>query len=156
MPENQSVFRWSAYEHEHIERGRDWYLALGIAAVCIAITAVLFQDTLFGVIILLAASTIGLNASRAPQLVQFELSERGIRIGEKLHRFEEILAFWVEDEHASPPLLLIDTPQVMAPNLIIPLENIDPQVIRAFLVERTEEVPMREPLSHKILEFIGF
>ena len=155
MPENETVFRWSAYEHEHVERGRDWYWALGIAAVCIAITAALFHDTLFGVVILLAAATIGLNASRAPQLEQFELSERGIRVGEKLYRFEEILAFWV-DEHAAPPLLLIDTPQMMAPNLIIPLENIDPHTIREFLAERTEEVPMREPLGHKILEFLGF
>ena len=156
MPETESALRWSAYEHEHTDRGRDWYWALGIAAICIAITAILFHDTLFGIIILLAAVTIGLNASKPPQLVQFELSNRGIRIGEKLHRVEEILAFWVEDEGEAAPLLLIDTPQLMAPNLIIPLENMDPQVIREFLKTRSEEVFMREPLGHKMLEFFGF
>lgn len=156
MPENETVFRWSAYEHEHIERGRDWYWALGIASVCIAITAVLFHDTLFGVVILLAAATIGLNASRPPQVVEFELSERGIKIGEKLYRPEEILGFWVEDKLSPTPLLLIDTPQMMAPNLIIPLGATNPDAVRTFLKEHADEVPMKEPIGHKILEILGF
>src|SRR3989338_10573615 len=30
MPNQNAVLHWSAYEHEHVERGSDWYLALGI------------------------------------------------------------------------------------------------------------------------------
>lgn len=150
-----SPLRWRAYEHEHIERGSDWYWALGIAATCMALTTLLFGNLLFGFVIILAAVILGLLANRPPQLSEFEISDRGIRINTDTHRYEEILAFWVDHEEGRPPMLLLDTPKFMAPNLIIPIVDVDPNEVRAYLLERVVEVPMKEPLAHKILEFIG-
>ena len=155
MPESGPL-RWSAYEHEFIERKSDWFWALGVVAVCIALTSVLFANLLFAILILLAAGTIAMLANVPPEIVEFEISDRGIRIGRQLHRYDEIIAFWVEDEHDAPPLLLVDTTKMFSPNLIIPIESIDPNEVRLFLREHAEEVPMREPIAHKILEFFGF
>jgi len=150
------ALRWSAYEHEHIERGSDWFWALGIAAVCIALTAIIFHDLLFGVLVLTAAATLGLLANTPPDLADFEISERGVRVNGDLHRFDHIISFWVEDEHHTDrPLLLVDTTKWMSPNLIIPIEEIDPHLVRSFLKEHTKETPMKEPIAHKILEFLG-
>ncbi len=149
------ILRWSAYEHEHIPRGSDWFWALGIVAVCAAVVAILFHDILFAILVLLAAGTLAMLANVPPDLVEFELSDRGIRVGDTMHRFEEVISFWVEDHGVERPLLLVDTTKIMAPNLIIPIEHIDPRQVRAFLKERVEEVPMREPFAHKILEFFG-
>jgi len=154
MPQGVPL-RWSAYEHEHIERGSDWFWALGIVAVCAALTSVLFSNVLFAIVLIVAAFTIGLIARTPPKLIEFELSDRGIRIGGTLHRYDNIIAFWVEDEHDREPLLLVDTTKFMSPNLIIPIEDIDPAEVREFLQQRVEERPMREPVSHKILEFFG-
>lgn len=150
----RTTLRWSAYEHEHVERGSDWFWALAIVAVCAALISILFHDTLFGVLILVAAFTLAMHARLSPDLVQFEVSDRGVRVGGTLHRFEEIISFWVEEE-GERPLLLVDTIKFMAPNLIIPLENIDPHAVREFLRRYAEEVPMKEPIAHKILEFFG-
>jgi len=147
--------RWSAYEHEHIPRGSDWFWALGIVAVSAALTSILFHDVLFAVLILVAALVFAMLANVPPDLVRFEISDRGIRTGDTLHRYEEIISFWVEEENGPHPLLLVDTTKFMAPNLIIPLENIDPHAVRLYLRELVEEVPMKEPVSHKILEFFG-
>ena len=155
MPSGSIPLRWSAYEHEHVERGQDWYWALGTIAVCIAVISVLLSDVLFGILVLVAAFTLGLLATRAPHLVDFELSDRGIKTGETMHRYEEILSFWVEDHDVEVPLLLVDTTKFMSPNLIIPIEHIEPSLVRAYLKERVEEVPMKEPIAHKILEFFG-
>ena len=150
------VLRWSAYEHEHIERGSDWYWALGVVAVSIAVTSILFHDFLFAILILIAAATIAILSREAPDIAQFEISDRGVRINGTLHRYREIIAFWVEDEHPHHrPLLLIDTTKFLSPNLIIPIEHIDPAQVRAYLKERSEEKHMKEPLAHKILEFVG-
>lgn len=150
------VLRWSAYEHEHFERGQDWYWALGIVAVSIAITSVLLSDLLFGVLILIAAFTIALLSREAPDIAMIELSERGIRINDTLHRWREIISFWVEDEHPGKrPLLLVDTIKFLSPNLIIPIEQVDPREVREFLKSRSEEKHMKEPVGHKILEFFG-
>jgi len=156
MTDTPTVLRWSAYEHEHIERTADWYWALGIVTVSIVIISVLLHDALFAVIIVIAAFTIILVA-RAPQkIAEFEISDRGIRIDKILHRYNEIISFWVEDEVGERPLLLVDTTKWSSPNLIIPIEHIEPALVRAYLQERAAEKHMREPLPHQILEFFGF
>ncbi len=155
MAEGQTL-RWEAYEHEFIERGSDWFWALAVVAGCIALAAILFQNVLFAVLIILAATLVGMLANVPPDIVEFEISDRGIRVDKELHRYDEILAFWVEDEQENQPLLLVDTTKFMSPNLVIPIEEIDPGTVRDYLKARSKEVPMREPISHKILEFFGF
>lgn len=150
------TLRWTAYEHEHIERGADWYWALAIVAISVAVTSILFHDILFAILVLAAAVTIALVSKEPPELATFEVSDKGIRINGTLHRYHEIIAFWVEDEHHTHrPLLLVDTTKFLSPNFIIPIEHIDPRVVRAYLKERVTERHMHEPVAHKILEFFG-
>lgn len=153
-----AVLRWDAYEHEHVERESDWYWALGIAAVCIALTSVLLHDTLFGLLIIVAALTMALHAQVPPPLTRFELSDRGLRIGDTNHRFDDIVSFWIDDEPERPhPILLVDTTKPLSPNIVVSLEGVDIEVARSIFLEHdVEETPMREPLSHKILEGLGF
>src|SRR3989344_8977345 len=107
MPESSvGPIRWSAYEHEHIERSGDWFWALGIIAVSAALTSILFGNVLFAILILVAAFVLNLIARQPPALHDFEISDRGIRVSGELHSYEEILAFWVETETGDQPLLL--------------------------------------------------
>ena len=92
MP-SPTVLRWSAYEHEHVERGSDWYWALAIAAIAITITSILFHNLLFGLLILVAAFTLALLANTPPDIARFEISDRGIRINDILHRYDHIISF---------------------------------------------------------------
>jgi hypothetical protein len=156
MADVNTTLTWSAYEHDHIERSSDWYWALGVVAASAALTSILFHDFLFGLLIIVAAATLALLARRPPELTEFELSDKGIRIHDNLHRYNEIISFWVEDEHDGRALLLVDTTKFLTPNFIIPIEHVDPAQVRAYLKERAKEVHMKEPVSHKILEFFGF
>ncbi|MBI2030174.1 hypothetical protein HYT05_00985 [Candidatus Kaiserbacteria bacterium] len=156
MTDTSVVLRWTAYEHEHVERTADWYWALGIVTLSVVVISVLLHNALFAVIMVLSSFTMILLARTPPQLVSFEISDRGIRTGKILHRYNEILSFWVEDETDDRPILLVDTTKWMAPNLIIPIEHIDPALIRAYLQERSTEKHMQEPWSHRVLEFFGF
>ncbi len=156
MPEvSGETLRWSAFEHEHIERGSDWFWALGVIAVSAALTALLFGNFLFALLIVVAATTIGLIARTPPDLHEFEISEKGVRIGPTMHPYDTIISFWV-DEELPKPLLLIDTVTFMSPNLVIPIGDHAPETIREHLRLHALETPMKEPLAHKILEFFGF
>ena len=155
MVDPASPIRWQAYEHEHIERGRDWFVALGIIASCAALISVIFGNVLFAVLILVAAATMALLARTPRALVDFELSDRGIRVGDVMHRYEEVISFWVEEHDANPPILLVDTTKWLSPNIVMPIEGVDPKEVRAYLLERADEVPMKESAAHKILEFFG-
>ena len=156
LMDTPTVLRWSAYEHEHIERTPDWYWALGIVTAAVVIICILLHNVLFAVVIVLAATAIALHSRVEPHPATFEISDRGIRTNGMLHRWNEIISFYVEEEGVERPLLLVDTTKWMSPNLIIPIEHIEPSVGRAYLRERCREVHMHEPWAHQILAFFGF
>jgi len=156
MPETETgVFRWEAYEHEHIERESDWFWALGIIAACGALTSLIFGNVLFALVILLAAVSFALVARHKPELHEFEINDRGIRVSGDLHTYESIISFWVETENGREPTLLVDTTAFMSPNLFIPLDGVNPDELRRFLGKHCKEKKMHEPLSHKIIEAFG-
>lgn len=157
MDDANAAIKWSAYDHESPAKGSDWYWALGIIAVCFALTSILFHNVLFGILIVMGAITMALASREAPKLAEIEISDRGIRIDNKMHHLDEILSFWVEEKaHDGRPHLLVDTKRIFSPNLIIPIEHTQPSLVRAFLKERVKEVRMNEPVSHRLLAFFGF
>jgi len=149
---------WQEIEHHHAEQGSDWFWALGVIAVSSALTAVLFSNFLFAILILVAAATMVIVAKRAPKLVTFSITDRGVRIDDELYPYDHVLAFWVGEGENGEPTLFLDTTRMTNPDLIIPLSpDVDMDEVRTFLLERKiEEREMREPLSHRILEFFGF
>ena len=156
MTETPVTLKWNTYEHEHIERSTDWYWALGIVTASAVVISVLMHNILFAIIVVLATTTIVLLARKPPVLIEFEISDKGIRTGSVVHRYSEIVSFWVEEETDGRPTLLVDTTKWSAPNLIIPIEHIDPTIVRSYLQERATEKRMTESWAHKILEFVGF
>ncbi len=154
--EPTNTLSWRAQEHHHIERGSDWYWALGIIAVSTAATAVLFSNFLFALLIVVAAPTLGMVVGRKPPEVDFELSEQGLVIDDEFYAYNHMFAFWIEND-GEKATLLIDTPRFMTPDLVIPLEDVDPQVVREILIEmEVPEKPLRESIYHKVLELFGF
>lgn len=150
------IMQWSAYEREHIERGSDWFWALGVIAVCAAIISILFHDLFFAILIIAAAGALATLAIHPPRETTFSISKKGIAINETMHRFSDIGAFWVEEEHHDGrPVLLLTTNKVLHPSIVIPIEHVEPVRVRALLSEYLTEEHMQEPKFHKILEFCG-
>jgi hypothetical protein len=52
--------------------------------------------------------------------------------------------------------LLIKSQRVMVPLIVIPLEGVDPEEIRDFLLDHLLEEHHLEPLGQKIMERLGF
>lgn len=148
---------WQAYEHQHADKGVDWFWALGIVAVSGAIVALLFGNVLFALLIVVAAFTLGLLASRSPQLVTYTLTERGILADATLYPYQMLEAFWVrtETERERSPVLIVDAQQFLSPHLVIPLADTDPEAIREYLARFLPEEEMEEPLAQRIGEFFG-
>lgn len=158
MPESSEstdVIRWNAEEHRHFEHTNDWFWALWVIVGATALTALLFGNFLFALLIIVAGGTVSVMARTPARRMDIELSKDGVKVGDTLHTYKEILAFFIVQE-GDEPILLIDTKKFLTPNLILPIEEIDPVTVRAYLLKHVKEVEMREPVSHKVLEFFGF
>src|SRR3989344_3657846 len=148
------VIEWQAYEYEYKERSPDWYWAVSIIAVSIVITAVILGNTLLAVLIVISIFSLFAHAARKPQLITHRLTSKGVHEGKRFHHFNTLESFWV-DEEAGIPKLLIKEKSVFSPFIILPLEETDSEAVREFLAAHLEEVEHHEPVSKKIMEFLG-
>lgn len=156
MPNERSI-QWEGFEHQHVERGSDWFWALGIVTISTALTAIVLGNILFALLIVVAGSTLGLLAKKPPRIATFELTDRGLHINETLYPYSIIHGFWIDEHAEAGTTLLVDTSRLFAPHLVIPIADINPQSIREHLLAYDiAEIELSEPLSHKLLEFIGF
>lgn len=155
---NEDTITWSALEYEEKERSVDWYWAVGIIALVIAVIAIIYQNYLFAVLIIVAAFTLLLYAARKPREVSIELGRRGVRIGGILYPYATLKSFWIhhhrEDRRGR---LIIQSEKLLMPYVTIPLpdephEDIIHDFLSAYLAE--EEHP--ESLSEILLERLGF
>lgn len=148
---------WSAHEYTHYEKTNDWYWTLGIIAIAGAVASVIFHNVLLAFLILLGAFVVAIYASREPELVEFELSSRGVRINKTMYPYRSLESFWVEHHEQHPsPKLLIKSQKMLMPLIIIPLEHMYPEEIRNYLLPYLQEEEHQEPLAHHIMEILGF
>jgi len=146
---------WSDYEHEHEKRGSDWYWALGIIAISASLTSIIFGNFLFALVILIAAITLGLLANRPPKIVEFIITDKGFAIDDDLYLYNSIIAFCI-NESGDHPVLLVDTQKTFSPHLVISLEHADAEEVRDMLSHFIPEKELQEPLSHRVMEMLGF
>ncbi|TSC84505.1 MAG: hypothetical protein G01um101417_170 [Parcubacteria group bacterium Gr01-1014_17] len=150
-----SHLSWNAPEYRHTAKTVEWFFASGIIALALIATSVLLGNILFAVVIAAAAFVFLLYARRAPRIVRASVSERGIEFGETLYEYGALASFWIETRDSEPRLILKQK-KLFSLLTVIPLESVHPNIIRAGLLEFLPEEELHEPLSQKILEYLGF
>lgn len=149
---------WETLEHSHQEHSSDWFWGIGIVAIGIAVLSIYFGNILFAVVILLAAFTSVLYAHAEPREIKVRLDKKGLRVDNSLFPYTTLEAFWVEDvEEHGKDQLIVRSRKVLVPYIIIPIpESVKPAEVQDFLLNYLPEEEMEEPLSHKIMETLGF
>ena len=156
--EKPTRIAWQSLEHTHKKKkGADWFWALGIIAVGAIVLSFYFGNVLFGIIVALFAVTSGLMINKDPDLHEFEISRKGVRVGSLLYPFSNLESFWVEDTDYDD-IIIFRTKKTMQNMLILPFDSTvtDPELIRDFLLDYLDEEELEEPLHQKFMEFLGF
>ncbi|MEK7207928.1 MAG: hypothetical protein AAB699_00080 [Patescibacteria group bacterium] len=150
-----SRITWSAYDKLPDRHSPDWYFAVGIIALSLAVAAVLLDNLLFAVLIVISTVVLFLRTLQEPRLIQYELTNRGLWVNKEFRQFSAFDSFWIEEAEGRPALLL-KSKELTSPLWIIPLEGIEPETVRAAFADYLLEAELHEPLSKKIMEFLGF
>lgn len=138
------------------QKGPDWYWALGVIALASAVIAVIYNNIFFAVFIILGAIVLGFYANKRPEVIDVAISEEGVMVQNYLYPFETLKGFAV-DQHELGTYLLIETSRTLVPVVSIPLpEQLDPDALSDLLKTRVEPKKLEEPLSHKLMEVLGF
>jgi hypothetical protein len=153
--QNDSKLIWSALEHEGKEKTNDWYWTLGIVSILGVGISIYYGNYLFAIFIILAAIILVYLAIKPAEMMQYEITKEGVRINSYLYPFNHIKGFWIEQSFGISKLI-IESERFFMPVLVIPLQNVDASDVKDFLEDKIPEKEIKEPLSHKITERIGF
>ncbi len=152
---NDEIITWETPEYEQKEKSVDWYIALGVVAVSTATASFLLGNILFAILILLSIFGLAMYSAKTPGILKIELNNRGILVNNTVYSYSTLESFWVE-EYDKEPKIIIQSEKALMPYIIIPLGDADPDKVREFLFEYLEEEEHYEPLSHKIMDYLGF
>jgi hypothetical protein len=152
---------WQAPEHDRQEHAQDWYWAMGIVTVSLAIAFFIIGNMLLSIIIMLGMGTLLINAKRPARMYNYELSKAGIRINKTLYPWDTLASFWIAEKNittkTSTNILIITSKKPIVPQLVIPLGNNAPlENIRGALIHMLTEEPQIEPLAYRMMRYIGF
>lgn len=150
----ETKLQWRAYEYNYVKHDNDWYWSLGILTLAFAITAVILNNILFAVFIAIASFSIALHSKKPPEVYDFELGPKGVRINNKIYLYKSLQSFWVKDE-AYDDEIIFRSEKAFMPYIVIPMGGQNPEIIRNYLLDYLPEEEMAEPFSHRLLEYLG-
>lgn len=155
MPPIQQV-EWEDFEYLYYERSTSWFWSLYIVSGGLLVLALFLRNFLFAVFILLAAFTTTLYAKRKPDTIRFEVNRMGVTEGKKYYPYSLLTSFWIDETIPEMPKLLLLSKKAIVPLIVIPLMNTDHDVVRNIIANYLPEREAREPVSNKIMEYLGF
>ncbi len=144
---------WKILEYQEKYRGADWFWAVGIIVVAIALSAVILENILFAVFIIVAGVALVLQAIRKPRPISVRVGENGVLIEKTLYPYETLDAFWIEEDENN---LILKSKKALVPYIVVPIGTVDKNRLHKYLSVFLDEKEMHESLAQKIMEYLGF
>ena len=154
--EHKSPLHWKALEFIYVEKTPDWYWALWIIAISLAIVAFLFKDPILLILIILAAFALSIFAAKRPDMLDCEINHFGIKMQKTLYPFSSIESFWVEELPKREPKIILKSKRWFSPYIVIPLGEIDPETVREHLRPELDEKEHHESVLQYLMDYLGF
>jgi hypothetical protein len=146
---------WQVYEFEHNEKTSDWFWIVGIIGVTLAVVAIIFDNTLFAGLIVMATVSIIVFGNKEPHLLDCEINKKGIRVHKTFYPYSNLEAFNVTEGYS--PKLLLKSSKLLMPLISIPIGNIHPDEISPILNEVLKlDEKLKEPFAHLLMDYLGF
>ncbi|MSU55451.1 MAG: hypothetical protein EXS46_02840 [Candidatus Taylorbacteria bacterium] len=155
IPTKKEPLVWLAYEYVYREKSSDWYWAVTIIVISIAVTSVLFDNILFAIVIILGFFGLMMYAKRKPHIHQIKIDHRGIEEGRLHYLYSSLDSFWVEDRFGDFKIILKSKRKTL-PYIVIPIIDVDPDVVRNYIGRYIKEEEHHEPIAKQIMEYLGF
>jgi len=146
------LHEWTIQEYEQYERGKRWYLVMGIIGFATLLYALWTGNFLFALVVLLFAIILYLQSHQTPPQLPFVITDLGIIIGRRFHPYSELENFYMVYRPPEVKVIFFETKSTLEPTIRIPMLDADPIEIRFSLLEYLPENTEKEdePLSDQV------
>ncbi len=146
---------WISPEYIQKERSIDWFWTIGLVSIIGAVGAIYFENYMFAILILLSGGMLFLFSIHTPRDVIYEISDDGLKVGDKEYKIKELKFFDFQKDKESTKLLIQTSGRFM-PLLTIIIDPYMKESITKELSKVIERKEMEESFSLKIMDMLGF
>ena len=151
-----TLLSWEAEEYAHHDKGKDWFWSVGIVSIGFFALALILQNYLFAIMILIGGFAVALHGSKKPKTVHFAIISRGVAVDNTLYPYDNLKYFWINYDPPHIRDLYLISSKTFQLQITIPLGNADPNEIREHLIKFLEEKEIEESLFDSIARFFRF
>lgn len=146
--------KWKVPEYTGYEKNKKWFIVASIAGVLLLIYSLFTANFLFAVIVIIIAIVIILRQGEKVNMLDFVITDDGIGVGRDFYDYDMIRNFAiVYKPKEETKNLYFEFKSFVRPRLSVPLEKMNPLLIRKNLLKYLEEdlertdIPLSEQLS---------
>lgn len=125
---------WEVDEYPAHQRSRVWYIIASVLGVSLIIYAVATANFLFAVIILMVGVITLISSFVPPDRVPVIITNTGVVVSDMYYDFQAIRDFSIVYDPPHIKNLYFEFHSPWQPLLTVPLEDIDPNQVREFLL----------------------
>ena len=139
-------YSWTASEYIDHQQGAGWYASLGLITVALAAGAYFWLDYFTTGTIVVVGAIVGIFAARRPNQLTYELSDREVKIGDKVYPYRSFKSFSIAKDGAMTSLNLSPIKRFIPPISIF-FDPADEAKITAILGDR---LPLEQHKADRI------
>lgn len=156
MEDSSQGVSWTASEFVAHNKSAEWYMAVGIVAVLLAVIVYFMSHDIISVVItLIVAIIFGIGASRQPRQMQYAVSDNGVSIGAHFYPYGSFRSFTVASEGPFRSIVFMPLKRFMPP-ISIYFDPADEQRIGEILADHLPMHEHREAATDKLMRRIRF
>ncbi len=155
MAESPRSISWDALEHNHHQKGGDWFFALAIVTVAVVVASIFLGNILFALLVAISGIVVSLSASRPPRMTSYGVSVRGIKVDGTLYPFTTLESYCINEDTPRGTEMLVRSKQHFSALFVLPVPEEYIDDIDDLMIDKLPEEELKEPFLNKILEFFG-
>ena len=144
------MITWEAEEFKKTQKTGTWYLAWGFLSLAIIVFAITQKSPLMALLFVLISVIAYLFSQKQPRKIKFIISEKGIKINNKLYFYDNLKSFWIFYDPPRKKELSLKSKKVFMPYIALPIANQNPIKIREYLLEFIPEKEHQESLADNL------
>lgn len=128
------LLSWDSWEYPPFERSPRWYAIAAVLGLACLIYAMFTANYIFAVVIVMFAMLIMIKDVKKPEQTQVYITTEGVVFLERLYPFKDIQDFSITYDPPEVKNLYLTFYGSLRPLLSIPLEDANPNLVRASLL----------------------
>src|SRR3989344_7191475 len=130
--EERLLLSWRAAGRPFKRRDREYYTTIGAIVFLVAIILLFLKEWLLIAVMIALAFVAYVLASVPPEETKHELTNKGIRTGDKLYRWQELWRFWIEEKWRQK-MLVVETRYKFPRRVLLMLGEAGEEVVKRTL-----------------------